>query len=448
MAVFLILCSIIAFMFLAYRGISVLLLSPLLAFLLAVLSPDMHALASYTQIFMPGMGNFIIDYFPLFFVSAIFGKLMDVSGSAAAISRCVMNMFSAKHAIVAIVFACGVLTHGGVSLFVVVFTVYPIAAEIFRSAGIPKRLMPATIALGSFTFTMSALPGAPAIQNIIPSRYFGTDSFAAAGLGCFAALLIVGAGLAWLYYRAQNIKDEFDPDEYVSKHDGTVDIPSSFVAFLPLILVLVLNYAMLHIVFPKIDTSYLLSEKYGGITLDKISSIWSVLISLSLASVLCLLMNFKKLNVLAALTSGANDAIMPIFNTSSVLGYGAVVSALSGFAVIKNWIVSISSSSEVATYAFVTSALSGITGSASGGMTIALNALSDRIAALQSDPAVLHRIVALASGCLDTLPHNGAVVTLLAICGMTHKKSYKDICVVSLVLPLCVTSMIVLFGYN
>lgn len=434
-------------MIFAYRGVSVLILSPALAFVLALLSPDAHALAACTQIFMPGMGKFIIDYLPLFFVSAIFGKLMDASGSATAISRCVMNMFRKHHAIIAIVLACGLLTYGGVSLFVVVFTVYPISSEIFRNAHLPKRLMPASIALGSITFTMSALPGSPAIQNIIPSRYLGTDSFAAAGLGCVAALMIVAAGLSWLYYRAHVMKDEFDASEYEKVKDNDVQTPNALVAFLPLILVLVLNYTMMNVVFPAIDASYLSNKEYGEVTLDQVANIWSVLISLSCASALCIALNYKRLQVVQSLTAGANDAMMPILNTSSVLGYGAVVSSLGGFAVIRDWIVSVYSSSEVATYAFVTSALSGITGSASGGMTIALNALSERTNALQSDPEVIHRIVALASGCLDTLPHNGAVITLLAICGITHKKAYKDICVISLVIPLCVTSIIVFCKY-
>ena len=171
--------SLILLMYLAYRGINVLILAPLLALLAVVMSGDLPILATYTQVFMNSLGGYVITYFPLFLLGAIFGKVMADSGAARSIAEWIVDRLGAQRAVLAVVLSCGVLTFGGVSLFVVAFAVYPIANALFRRADIPKRLLPAAIALGSFTFTMTAFPGTPAIQNAIPMPFFGTNVFAA-----------------------------------------------------------------------------------------------------------------------------------------------------------------------------------------------------------------------------------------------------------------------------
>ena len=197
--------SLALLIFFAYRGINVLVLAPLCA-LFATLFASAPLLATYTQVFMPALGKYVITYFPLFLLGAIFGKLMDVSGAARAIAHGIVERLGARQAILAIVLACGILTYGGVSLFVVAFGVFPIAAAMFREAQVPKRLIPAAIALGSFTFTMTALPGTPAIQNAIPNPFFGTNAFAAPVLGTVAGLIMLGGGMAWLMMRARQAR--------------------------------------------------------------------------------------------------------------------------------------------------------------------------------------------------------------------------------------------------
>ena len=187
-----IVASLVLLIFLAYRGISVLLLAPAMALLAVLFSPEAPLLASYTQVFMTALAGFVALYFPLFLLGALFGKLMEASGAARAIADGIAAALGRERAILAIVLACAVLTYGGVSLFVVAFAVYPIAAALFREAKLPKRLLPATIALGAFTFTMTALPGTPAIQNAIPMPFFGTTPFAAPGLGVIGALVMGG----------------------------------------------------------------------------------------------------------------------------------------------------------------------------------------------------------------------------------------------------------------
>lgn len=191
--------SLLCLMFFAYRGYSVLLLAPLMATLVVLLSGDIATmLPIYTDTFMGALGGYLLKFFPIFLLGALFGRLMADSGAASAIANWITRVLGEKHAILTVVLACALLTYGGVSLFVVAFAIYPIGRELFRAADIPKRLIPATIALGSFTFTMTALPGTPAIQNAIPIPYYGTNAFAAPGLGIIAAIVMFSVGWWWL----------------------------------------------------------------------------------------------------------------------------------------------------------------------------------------------------------------------------------------------------------
>ena len=194
-----ILLSLSLLMYLAYRGHSVILLAPILAMLAVVLSGESSTmLGIYTQIFMKGLGGYIVSFFPLFLLGAVFGKLMDDSGSALSIAEYLVAKLGSKQAMLAIVLACAILTYGGVSLFVVGFAVYPIAAQLFRKLNIPKRLIPGAIALGALTFTMTALPGTPAIQNAIPMPFFKTDAFAAPVLGTLGGIIMLIGGMIWM----------------------------------------------------------------------------------------------------------------------------------------------------------------------------------------------------------------------------------------------------------
>ena len=201
-----VLVSLLGLMYFAYRGINVLVLAPVMALLACSFHADAPLLASYTQVFMPALGGYLLQYFPVFLLGSIFGKLMSDSGAAAVIGRFVACRLGAERGVLAVIVACAVLTYGGVSLFVVAFSVYPIAVELFRAGEIPKRLIPASIALGSFTFTMSGLPGTPAIQNAIPMPFFGTTAFAAPGLGMIGAIVMFGAGYLWLDGRARRMQ--------------------------------------------------------------------------------------------------------------------------------------------------------------------------------------------------------------------------------------------------
>ena len=449
--------------YLAYRGVSLLILTPALATFAVVASREGSALGSYTQIFMGGAGNFITLYFPIFLLGAVFGKLMEDSGSAQTLANGIIAKLGAGRAILAVVLSGAVMTYGGVSLFVVAFAVFPIAAALFRQANIPKRLIPATIALGAFTFTMTALPGTPSIQNAIPMPYFGTSPFAAPGLGVITALIMFGLGLMWLQYRARSLAAEgygdhpdaqFSPNrELREKAAGegfdlmelpveqpAKDQPSFVVAVLPLITVIAVNLLFTFVVIPRMDTEFLALPLYGETDIEAVRGVWSVIVGLVCALLLLLAMNWRRLPALKqTLDNGANASLVPIFNTASLVGFGAVIASLSAFLLIRDSVVTLGGDNPLISLAIAVNILAGMTGSASGGMSIALSTLGDiylemaRVAGI--NPELLHRVTAVATGGLDTLPHNGAVITLLAIAGLTHRQAYFDLAMVAMLAP-------------
>lgn len=466
--------ALVLLMVLAYRGVSVLLLAPVMALLAALFSPGAPLLASYTQVFMKSLGDFVIAFFPLFLLGAVFGKLMEASGAARVIAHGIVAWLGAQRAILAIVTACAVLTYGGVSLFVVAFAVYPIAAALFREADVPKRLIPGTIALGAFTFTMTALPGTPAIQNAIPMPYFGTTPFAAPGLGIIGGAVMLLLGLAWLVRRAARAQAQgegYGVDEGVNvlsdpafamvdtaparEAVGTVESTFSWTAFgqamAPVVLVITLNYLLATWWLPALDTDYLAEPRFGGTTIANVRGIWAVICALTAAILLLIALEHRALPQLRkTLEQGASSAVLPLLNTASQVGFGAVIASLAGFALIRDAVLGIAPGNPLVSLSIAVNILAGITGSASGGMSIALQTLGDTWMAMGQAagiaPDLLHRVTAIATGGLDALPHNGAVITLLGICGLSHRQSYFDIFMVAVAFPLLALAVVVLLG--
>ena len=297
---------------LAYRGWSVLGLAPVAALIAAAFAGE-PLLANWTQTFMMSAADFIASFFPLFLLGALFGKLMDDSGSVTAIANFMTHKLGPNRSVLAVVLAGALVTYGGVSLFVAVFVLAPMGQALFRAANIPNRLLPAAVMLGTATFTMSALPGSPAIQNAIPMPFFGTTPFAAPGLGFIAAAIMLGFGLWWLT-RAEklarkagegfsgpidsavaaahnpvvreraSVAREFDPAE-IEHGKRSAELPGIFVALLPLIVVIAVNLTMSLVVLPRLDTSYLALPRWGETSLASVGGVWSVIVALSAAIV-------------------------------------------------------------------------------------------------------------------------------------------------------------------
>ena len=430
--------SLALLIFLAQRGWNVIFVAPICAAVAIVFNwGDLPLMASYTQIFMPALGTYFATYFPLFMLGAVFGKLMDESGSARAIAHRIVEWVGSDRAILAVVLACALLTYGGVSLFVVAFSVYPIAASLFREAKIPKRLIPAAIGLGSFTFTMVALPGTPAIQNAIPIPFFKTTIYAAPGMGLVAAVFMFVFGMLWLSRRSHAASRAGEGYGEHKEEFAAVDasnLPPFFVALLPILVVIALNFGLSKFVIPAFDHGYLATAKFKNIELKKVLAIWAIIGAMAGAIVVIVLANRSRIADLRdAFNKGTLGSLLPMANTASEVGYGAVIATLAAYAVVREGLKAVASDPVVSLWLVVT-VLAAMTGSASGGMSLALGAMGEYYAhaaeAARINPEIMHRIAAMGSAAMDILPHNGAVITLLAICGLTHKQSYFDLFVV------------------
>jgi H+/gluconate symporter-like permease len=464
--------------FFAFRGWSVLLLAPAAALVAAAFSRE-PLLANWTQTFMHSAASFLALFFPIFLLGAIFGKLMDDSRSVSAVANFMTTRLGERRSMLAVVLAGAFVTYGGVSLFVAFFVLSPMTEALFRAAAIPRRLMPAAIILGTSTFTMSALPGTPSIQNAIPMPFFGTTPFAAPGLGIIASVIMFSFGLWWLK-RAENaarrrgegfearlsrivhaaadaqmIRErattarEFDPAEIDHGHRASSS-PSAFVAALPLVVVVAVNLLASLVVLPRLDFAYLADKRWGATSISSVSGVWSVVVALAAAIATVLLCNRNRLPSLRhTMDAGANASVLPAVSVASLVGFGAVVAALPSFAAVRDWVLGIEGGPLVS-LAIATNLLAALTGSASGGLTIALDALGQAYMSVAAQtglsPALMHRVAVIGSGTLDILPHNGAVVTLLAVCGATHRESYFDIVMVGIVGAVFALIAVILLG--
>ena len=462
----------------AFRGWSVLLLAPAAALVAAAFGRE-PLLANWTQVFMGSAARFLAQFFPIFLLGAVFGKLMDDSSSVSAVADFMTKTLGERRAIVAVVLAGAFVTYGGVSLFVAFFVLSPMAQALFRAAAVPRRLMPAAIVLGTSTFTMSALPGTPSIQNAIPMPFFGTTPFAAPGLGIIAAAIMLGFGLWWLRraeasarragegYGAEatvsadgaaddelvreraTTAREFDPAE-MHHGDRSVSVPPALFAALPLVVVVAVNLLMSLVVLPRLDFSYLADERWGATTISGVAGVWSVVVALAAAIATVILCNRPRLPSLRqSMDAGANASVLPALSVASLVGFGAVIAALPAFEIVRDWVLAIEGGPLVS-LAVATNVLAALTGSASGGLTIALDALGQTYMTIAAQtglsPALMHRVAVIGSGTLDILPHNGAVVTLLAVCGATHRESYFDIVMVGIVNAILALVAVILLG--
>lgn len=465
-----ILVALALLMWFAYRGWSVLLLSPAAALLAALISGE-PLLAHWTQTFMGGTASFVARWFPLFLLGGIFGKLMDDSGSITSIARFLTDRLGTKRTMLSVVLASAVVTYGGVSVFVAFFVLVPMTREMFKAANIPARLMPAAIGLGAFTFTMSALPGTPSTNNAIPMPYFGTTTFAAPGLGIIASIVTFAFGMWWLA-RAEaaarkageiyvedaeapvidekvreqaTLSGDFDPAELTHGHRAD-QRPPFFFALLPLLVVIIVNFMMALVIFPRIDFSFLAADPWN-LDVGGLIGVWSVLIALAAAILTLIAVNYQRLSALReSLDAGANSSVLPIMTIASLVGFGAVVAAMPAFAVVRDAALHIPGG-PLASLVVSMNVLAGLTGTASGGMAIALNALGSEYMrmALEHgiDPALMHRLTVISAGTLDALPHNGTVLLLLQISKQTHAGSYLDM-VMTVIVSVIISLVVVL----
>ena len=426
--------GLVLLVYLAYRGHSIIWVAPVAALLVALMSGS-NLLDAYLVDYIGGTAAYIVSWFPAFFLGAVYGKIMDRTGSARSLANKMVSLIGSRHSLLAVILPCLLMTYGGISLFVVVFVIYPMGYAIYREANLPRTLIPGAIAFGAFGITMTCLPGSPQIQNIIPTQYYGTTATAAPLMGIIAALMIAVPGYLYLDWRIKTARKNnlvfVEDPKYVENKTENINQPRWhwLSGLIPLIVVvLMLN------VLPSILKSTAQIE---------LTSSQAIVVALLAGIIVTCLMNLHQIKtLLPAVNDGANGSLTAIMNTACAVGFGTVVKGVAGFALLTTAMLSMPGSI-LFSEAIAVNVLAGATGSASGGMSIALEALGpqyvEKALEMGLSPEYLHRIASLASGGLDTLPHNGAVLTLLAVSNCTHKESYKDICVTSCIIPVAVS---------
>ena len=424
-----ILLGLICLAFLTYKGMSILWVAPVSALVVAAFG-GMNLLDAFTGDFMKAFGGYATSWFPMFMLGAIFGKVMEVTGAAESIAHFLAKKIGYKRAIIAVVVICGVLTYGGVSLFVVVFVMYPMGLALFREANLPRKMLPGSIALGAFAFTMTAFPGTPQLTNVIPATYFGTGPMSAPVIGIICGILMFILGILWLQYRTKKLQsagEVFDEPEGETtvKVSNSEDLPKWYLAIIPPLLIIILFNAV------------------------KLNIVVALLVGV-LAGIIIFIRRLKTFgNVIKTLNDGASGSMLAILNTAAGVGFGGVIKAVPGFEQLKTLVTGIDASPLISE-AIAINVLAGATGSSSGGVSIVLEALGPQFIELakQSGIAleVFSRVASISAGGLDTLPQCGAVLTVLAVTKLTHKDSYIDIFMCCTVIPISATILAIILG--
>lgn len=395
---------------LALRGWHIIVIAPLAAVIAALFS-NLNVLETLTGPYMKGFTNYAGKFYLIFLLGTIFGKFMEDSGAARSIAQSIIKLIGGSgnpmRVLVSFSVVCMVLTYGGVSLFVVIFTVLPIARSLWKEANIPWHLFMLSFVFGAATLTMTMLPGSPSIQNIMPTKYMHTTTMAAPLLGLLAAAVVAVLNLLYMKYCLNKVKEKgevYVPPTSVgiiAESTEVEDMPNVWLSLLPMVVVL----AFLNVPVIKLDIIY----------------------SLAAGTLACAILFWSRYsNIVDTLTKGAINMAIPIINTCADVGYGMAVAATAGFKVVSIWLLTLPFN-PIISLAVATNLMAAITGSASGGMGIVLETLVPKYLALGISPELAHRIVAMSSGCFDAMPHNGVVITILAVAGLTHVNAYKHV---------------------
>lgn len=402
---------------LTIRGMNLFIAAPLCALVVALTNGMSVFIGeiNFVETYMSGFSGFIAAWFFMFLLGALFGKFMEDSGAADSVSRWIIQRIGYKQAVLAVVLACAILTYGGVSVFVVAFSVYPMAVSLFKDANLPRRFIPAAMAFGSVTFTMTSA-GSPEIQNWIPIKYLGTSPFAAWEVSLVVAIFMAVLGYWWLakmIRKAIANGEEFEA-RITDPEIRERDYPHPLTGIIPLLVVLCI--------------SFFLHEALAQLAL---------IVALGGGVLTLLIINRAHFhNLQAAINTGTTGALVAIGNTAAVVGFGAIAKNTEAFQQTVTLMTQIPGN-ELIGAAIAISVIAGLTGSASGGQAIALPLLAPHYLDQGVQPEQLHRIVSISSGALDSLPHNGYVVTTIrAICHETHKAAYGAVAALTVVVPV------------
>lgn len=392
------LISVVLLIVLIFFRIDILLVAPIVSVFLCLVS-GLDVVDTLAEGFMPAFATFAKNNFLIFMTSAMFARAMQDTGMAASIARGISSKLGPRFAIPCVFFVSALLTYGGVSLFVVVFVVYPIALQLFKEANITRIIIPGAIAAGAFTWAAFCLPGSPQAGPIVATQNLGTNLMVLPWLGVVCAIFMCAMQLVFMNYLHKSAVKKglgFEADEkteaLISRLDS-MKLPNFFISLVPMLVVLItLNVIGLTVYY---------------------SMILGVVVALALA--------WKNVpNKLTMLNSGAQSAIFALINTCAANGFGGVAKLTPGFAQLVQVFTDPTLMSPLVGLGVATTLIAGACGSGTGGITVALSTMAPVYLDMGVNAGMMHRVASLACCGLDSLPHNGAVVTLLNTCGVDH----------------------------
>lgn len=423
MGILLLVIGLVIMTVLAVKGVSVLFAS-LIASVFVLVTAGIGIIPGLTGAeasYMVSFANYVRNYYLMFIFGAMFGKLCEISGATESIARTVVNKVGPNYVCIGIVIAGAILAFGGVNLFVALFALYPLGMSLFREADIPRRFFPGVYLQGVGTFAMTA-PFTPSTQNIIPMSYLGTTLSAGLVPGIIGSVFCAVVGTVYIHLRYKQLKKAGEHFVPIPGEDIEIDesrkLPGFIQSLLPLILLIVI-----------------LNIKIGGVGLSVISALFFGMVIELVIYWAYLPHSWAEMwkNVLV----GANNGISSLINTAATVGLGGAITLTPAFQSLAGIVADAAKNGNPYLLVGVSvAALAGISGSASGGLGIAVPICADIFIPLGVNPEAIHRIAVVASSALDSLPHNGFVNTTLGYSKCTHASSYFDIFVVTVAITI------------
>lgn len=409
--------------FAAYKGFHVIPVT-IVASLIAIITNNVDIWTGLSVNYATDMRNFVGNYLIMFFLGALLGQILSRSGGARMVGMTLARKFGAKNAILITVVTATILSYGGVSVFVIVFAIYPITLYLFQQADLPRRIIPGVVFLGAGSYAMTALPGSPALTNVIPTQFLGTTVTAAPTIGLISGLVMFVSGV--YLFKRYAAKLQKNGEHFVaSPSDNIADMSDEELKALP-------NFSLS--VAPLIVTvGVILGERFLKIGLP---ALFTVIIGLFAGIVTGYILHYKRINDFKdTLAVSGNGSVNALMNTAAVVGLGGAVKGAPAFQSFVNFALNLNLP-VIFTTAVAVNIIAGITGSSSAGITIFMNTFSEPLLARGIDAQVFHRIAAMGAGVLDSLPHAGPNVTFLSVAGLKYREGYPSIFLATCIVPL------------
>ena len=410
--------SMILFVFLSMKKWNVALVSIFASFILMCFN-GINPLIGFSGAFSDGLSGFVGKWWLMFILGSVFGKIMQDTGLSVLIATLLISRVQCNP-ILAVLIISIIMSYGGISTFVIAFTIYPIASELFQRADIETTIMPAVILFCPTTLAMTMLPGSPSVQNIIPTAYLGTNIYAAPLLGILASIITFSLGYRYLK-RTANIKNNMPKYIPSEPHFNIID----FSCFLPCIILWVVALLLIQL---HIDSQIAV----------ELSLLCGIICAIAISGV--------KSNVLESLNNGVQSGLKTLIITSLIMGYGNLVKSMDSFVWVTDKLYSLFDN-EIVSSIIAVNIIAALTGSSLTSLQILFDTFLDRIRISELPAENIHRIIAIASGGLDSMPYATGVVVANDLAHTEQSKTYKHIFITCALIPLLALVLTVAISY-